>query len=253
MGFTHKVISYTKRVTGRLLTSYLRQWTQLIRLHGQGVAPVQPYSCPEMWLYWWDTPPVQSDQLCSIGTDMTSATFLSLSLYNVLLYARYTIKDFIYNPFHARIRVSLIRQTRIVLGGKEFLLLNKEYSQSTFHETTKTGFLEHYKSTGGMGVCYIYAFVPYTIAPKEYATHRRKNNGKFKDFWMNICDGTLLWINHCVPASEPHCIYSILKGTVAWDFWSLIFFIILIHTIKYFSHLLRFHWVINQTSLNLHV
>ena len=30
--------------------------------------------------------PVQSDQLCSIGTDMTSATSLSLSIYNLLLY-----------------------------------------------------------------------------------------------------------------------------------------------------------------------
>ena len=36
----------------RQVTSYLHQWTQLNRLHGQGVAPVQPYSCPEMWLYW---------------------------------------------------------------------------------------------------------------------------------------------------------------------------------------------------------
>ena len=38
----------------RHVTSYLRQWTQLIRLHGWGVEPVQPYSCPEMWLYWQD-------------------------------------------------------------------------------------------------------------------------------------------------------------------------------------------------------
>ena len=68
------------------MTSYLRQWTQLIRLHGRGVAPVQPYSCPEMLLYCGDTPPVQSDQLCSIGADMTSATSLSLSIYNLLLY-----------------------------------------------------------------------------------------------------------------------------------------------------------------------
>ena len=36
------------------VTSYLRPWTQLIRLHGLGVAPVQPYSCPEMYLYWQD-------------------------------------------------------------------------------------------------------------------------------------------------------------------------------------------------------
>ena len=40
-----------------------------------------------IWLYWRDTPPVQSsDQLCSIGADMTSATSLSLSIYNLLLY-----------------------------------------------------------------------------------------------------------------------------------------------------------------------
>ena len=31
---------------------------------------------------------MQSDQLCSICADMTSATSLSLSLYNLLLYAR---------------------------------------------------------------------------------------------------------------------------------------------------------------------
>ena len=40
----------------------------------------------EMWLYWLT---VQSDQLCSIGSDMTSATSLSLSIYNLLLYAVY--------------------------------------------------------------------------------------------------------------------------------------------------------------------
>jgi len=40
-----------------------------------------------LWLYWRDTPPVQSDQLCSIGADMMSATSLSLSIYNLLLYA----------------------------------------------------------------------------------------------------------------------------------------------------------------------
>ena len=39
-----------------------------------------------LWLYWLDTPPVQSDQLCFIGADMTSATSLSLSTYNLLLY-----------------------------------------------------------------------------------------------------------------------------------------------------------------------
>ena len=38
----------------RQVTSYLRQWTQLIRPHGRGVTPVQPYSCPEMCLYWQD-------------------------------------------------------------------------------------------------------------------------------------------------------------------------------------------------------
>ena len=41
----------------------------------------------EMWLYWQDySRPVQSDQLCSIGADMMSATSLSLSIYNLLLY-----------------------------------------------------------------------------------------------------------------------------------------------------------------------
>ena len=39
-----------------------------------------------MWLYWRDTLPVQSNQLCSIGADMTSAKSLSLSIYNLLLY-----------------------------------------------------------------------------------------------------------------------------------------------------------------------
>jgi len=39
-----------------------------------------------LWLYWRDTPPVQYDQLCSIGADMTSATSLSLSICNLLLY-----------------------------------------------------------------------------------------------------------------------------------------------------------------------
>ena len=33
-------------------------------------------------LYWRDNPPMQSDQLCSIGTDMTSATSLSLCYIN---------------------------------------------------------------------------------------------------------------------------------------------------------------------------
>ena len=45
----------------RQVTSYLRQWTQLIRLHRWGVVPVQPYSCPEMWLYWLDY-----SHLCSL-------------------------------------------------------------------------------------------------------------------------------------------------------------------------------------------
>ena len=39
-----------------------------------------------LWLYWRDTPPMQSDQLCSIGADMMSATSLSISIYNILLY-----------------------------------------------------------------------------------------------------------------------------------------------------------------------
>ena len=43
------------------VTSYLRQWTKLIRLQGRGVTPVQPYSCPEMWLYWQDY-----SHLCSL-------------------------------------------------------------------------------------------------------------------------------------------------------------------------------------------
>ena len=42
---------------------------------------------PEMWLYWQDySPPVQSDQLSPIGADRMSATSLSLSIYNLLLY-----------------------------------------------------------------------------------------------------------------------------------------------------------------------
>ena len=32
---------------------------------------------------------MQSDQLCSIGADMTSATSLSLAIYNLLLYGMY--------------------------------------------------------------------------------------------------------------------------------------------------------------------
>ena len=39
-----------------------------------------------LWLYWQDTLLEQSEQLCSIGADMTSATSLSLSIYNLLLY-----------------------------------------------------------------------------------------------------------------------------------------------------------------------
>ena len=41
----------------------------------------------EMWLNWQDyiLLPVQSDQLCSIGADMTSATSLSLSIYLQLI------------------------------------------------------------------------------------------------------------------------------------------------------------------------
>ena len=64
------------------------QLTQLIRLHGRGFAPVHRYSCPEMWLYWQDyIRPCSLMQLCSIGADKTSATSLSLSIYNLLLYA----------------------------------------------------------------------------------------------------------------------------------------------------------------------
>ena len=65
----------------RHVTSYLRQWTQLIRLHGQGVLKC---GCTGKTIALL----VQSDQMCSIGADMTSATSLSLSIYNLLLYGR---------------------------------------------------------------------------------------------------------------------------------------------------------------------
>ena len=38
------------------------------------------------WLYWRNTPPLLSDQLSPIVAVMTSATSLSLSIYNLLLY-----------------------------------------------------------------------------------------------------------------------------------------------------------------------
>ena len=47
------------------------------------VAPVQPVS---IGCTGATTPPVQSDQLCSIGADMMSAVSLSLPIYNLLLY-----------------------------------------------------------------------------------------------------------------------------------------------------------------------
>ena len=50
----------------------------------RGVAPVQPFSCGQLCSA---VQPFSSDQLCSIGADMTSATSLSLSIYNLLLYA----------------------------------------------------------------------------------------------------------------------------------------------------------------------
>jgi len=69
------------------VTSYLRQWTQLIRLHGQGGR-----TSATIFLSWNVVvlarlePPVQSDQLSPIGADMTSATSLSLSIFHLLLY-----------------------------------------------------------------------------------------------------------------------------------------------------------------------
>ena len=36
---------------------------------------------------------MQADQLCSIGADMTSATYLSLSIYNLFLYGYDTVQD----------------------------------------------------------------------------------------------------------------------------------------------------------------
>ena len=44
---------------------------------------VQPLVIQPLVIQWLA---VQSDQLCSIGADMTSATSLSLSIYNLLLY-----------------------------------------------------------------------------------------------------------------------------------------------------------------------
>ncbi len=45
-------LNYSSIEEGRegQVTAYQCQWTQWIRHHGRGVAPVQPYSCPEMWL-----------------------------------------------------------------------------------------------------------------------------------------------------------------------------------------------------------
>jgi len=45
------------------------------------------------WLYWRDTLPMQSDQLCSIGADMKSATSQSLSIYNWYYFMGSAIKN----------------------------------------------------------------------------------------------------------------------------------------------------------------
>ena len=42
-----------------------------------------------------NTSPMQSDQLCPIGTDLTSATSLSLSIYNLLLHGLYLDREHI--------------------------------------------------------------------------------------------------------------------------------------------------------------
>ena len=47
--------------------------TQLIKMPGQKVAPVQLYSCPEILLYRHDySRPCSLDQLCSIGAESWS-------------------------------------------------------------------------------------------------------------------------------------------------------------------------------------
>jgi len=53
-----------------------------------------------LWLCWRDNPPVQSDQLSPIGADKTSATSLSHSTYNLLLYGQRTEKSGFYINMH---------------------------------------------------------------------------------------------------------------------------------------------------------
>ena len=63
---------------------------------------------PEMWLYWQDySRPVQSDQLSPIGADMTSATSLSLSIYNLLLYEYCTVCNSFFLNYFFRFQISI--------------------------------------------------------------------------------------------------------------------------------------------------
>ena len=86
-GVGHKVISYRYIIeSDREVADIISAPIRLSCTARGGYSLASTTTFWDIWFYWRDPPPVQSDQLCSIGADMMSATSLSLSIYNLLLY-----------------------------------------------------------------------------------------------------------------------------------------------------------------------
>ena len=105
--------------------------TQLIRLYRWGVTTGK-------WLYWRSgaTPPhLQSGQLCSIGADMTSATSLSFSIYNLLLYGHAYVRV---NPF------SRLKRVREVFCSVPLFEEPSTNSRLPIHEAGKSSKISYY-------------------------------------------------------------------------------------------------------------
>ena len=101
---------------------------------------------------------------------------------------------------------------------------------------------------------------------KEYLPGRPCRNHAFSGWfyiprlkWSNFTrKGGSAWSVWTASEVRPNPNYSRIKGTVAWDFQTLFFHKLvvpspLIHTLKYFHHLLRFHWVIGLFEKKLRV
>ena len=76
-----------------------------------------------LWWYWLDTPPIQSDQLCSIGADMMSTTSLSLSIYNLLLYGL-NEPNFVIMQSAARLKLFHLFNLEVAANKFNFLKAN---------------------------------------------------------------------------------------------------------------------------------